>query len=715
MEEILKRTITTSMAERISTCEKYGGKSLNLSFLKLQDIPREILNFPQLEQLDIQGNFIHELPSFLFSFSNLRVLSAQDNNLSYIPPEIGKLIQLVRLNFNDNHIVEIDENIGFLQNLTTIYLNRNKLNSLPSTFSELSSLKVLALNGNQLTIPYEIVNGSIAGLKNYLASLKEGQVFTLCEAKLLVVGEGDVGKTRLCHALLSGVEDEPLSSTKGIEISKWTARPNTINKEYVINLWDFGGQEIYHSTHQYFLTKKSLYIFLWSARTDDDLHFFDYWLNVISLLSDKSPTLIVQNKSDIRTKEIDTRLIKGQFENVIGFLNTSAVTGEGLEALRCKIIEEVEKLPHFHQIVPLAWVEIRKSLEASNQPFMMYEEYLTICHNFGLSRERAEWLSEYFHILGVFLHFPDNIILSQIIFLQPEWATGSVYKLFDDNEVIASRGYFTANTLKRVWAEYPNDQYPALLELMKKFELCFEVPSKQCFIVPSRLPASPRTEIPHLEKNFPYYYQYEFMPAGIIERLIVRMHTLIHNDYFWKNGVVFIRESTIAIVEADRFKKRLSIRLDGTSKSELLAILRNEIEQIHITLNSPNFVEKVPCVCKECLDANTPFLHDHHIIERARTKKKKTIECQASFISVEINALLGGIDGTIESKENQIFELLKSLVDRFDDEETLAEKFNESVHLKPNLFGVGVNLNYLIAKALKKSKGTVVTNRGREA
>jgi GTPase SAR1 family protein len=672
--------------------------------LKLKEVPKIILDFPQLEQLDIQRNSISELPSFLFKLTNLRVLSAQNNHLSHIPPEIGSLTQLVRLNLNDNRIVKIDKKIGLLQNLTTLYLNRNRLISIPNTISELNSLKVLSINENSLSIPYEIINGSIEGLKNYLESLGEGQTFKLCEAKLLVVGEGDVGKTQLCHAILSGIQNDPSLSTKGIEISNWIVRKDSSDKEYVINLWDFGGQEIYHSTHQYFLTKKSLYIFLWSARTDDDLHFFDYWLNVISLLSDKSPTLVIQNKIDIRTKEIDTRLIRGQFENVIGFLNTSAVTGEGIDELRNRIIVEVEKLPHFHQIVPLAWVKIRKYLEDSNQPFMMYEDYLVVCNNNGLGRERAAWLSEYFHILGVFLHFPDNLILSQIIFLQPEWATGSVYKLFDDSEVISNRGYFTSSTLKRVWSEYPKEQYPALLELMKKFELCFEVPSKQHYIVPSRLPASPDTELPQLEKNLPYYYQYEFMPAGIIERLIVRLHALIDNNYFWKNGVVFKRESTIAIVEADRFKKRISIKLEGTAKSDLLAIIRNEIEQIHITLNSPIFTEKVPCVCKECLDASTPFLHSYHIIERARSKKKKTIECQNSFLAVEISALLGGLDGTIESKENQIFELLKGLVDRFDTEETLEEKLNESLHLKPNLFGVGVNLNYLIAKALKKSR-----------
>ena len=33
-------------------------------------------------------------------------------------------------------------------------------------------------------------------------------------------------------------------------------------------VWDFGGQEIYHATHQFFLTDQSLFVLVWSARAD---------------------------------------------------------------------------------------------------------------------------------------------------------------------------------------------------------------------------------------------------------------------------------------------------------------------------------------------------------------------------------------------------------------------------------------------------------------
>ena len=36
-----------------------------------------------------------------------------------------------------------------------------------------------------------------------------------------------------------------------------------------------------------FLTRRSLYLFVWDARKEEDHHSFDYWLNTIGLLSDQ--------------------------------------------------------------------------------------------------------------------------------------------------------------------------------------------------------------------------------------------------------------------------------------------------------------------------------------------------------------------------------------------------------------------------------------------
>ena len=78
--------------------------------------------------------------------------------------------------------------------------------------------------------------------------------------KLLLVGEGGAGKTSLAKK----IQDEryPLNpleaSTEGINVIRWDfERPS--NKRFRVNIWDFGGQAIYHATHQFFLTRRSAY------------------------------------------------------------------------------------------------------------------------------------------------------------------------------------------------------------------------------------------------------------------------------------------------------------------------------------------------------------------------------------------------------------------------------------------------------------------------
>ena len=133
-------------------------------------------------------------------------------------------------------------------------------------------------------------------------------------------------------------------STEGIDVQEYHFFGQD-NQEFRVNIWDFGGQEIYHATHQFFLTKRSLYLLVWEARTDQHLISFDYWLNVIKLLSNSSPTIIVLNKIDERVTSIDERSLRENFKNIVGFHQVSALSGKNIPDLINEIIRKVDKLP----------------------------------------------------------------------------------------------------------------------------------------------------------------------------------------------------------------------------------------------------------------------------------------------------------------------------------------------------------------------------------
>ena len=145
----------------------------------------------------------------------------------------------------------------------------NQLSSLPPEIGKLEQLKTIDRRGNPIPIPPEILGpkqpwkepGDIDTILNfYFRTVNLEETEPLYEAKLLLVGEGGAGKTSLANK----IQDEHYQlnpnepSTEGINVIRWDfAQPN--NQTFRVNIWDFGGQEIYHATHQFFLTKRSLY------------------------------------------------------------------------------------------------------------------------------------------------------------------------------------------------------------------------------------------------------------------------------------------------------------------------------------------------------------------------------------------------------------------------------------------------------------------------
>jgi GTPase SAR1 family protein len=107
--------------------------------------------------------------------------------------------------------------------------------------------------------PPEIVEQGREAILNYFEEIDTQGVARLFEAKVLVVGEGRAGKTSLVRRLYQ--PDLPLPSedetTKGIEVHRHEFRMED-GRAFRLNVWDFGGQQIYHATHQFFLTKSSL-------------------------------------------------------------------------------------------------------------------------------------------------------------------------------------------------------------------------------------------------------------------------------------------------------------------------------------------------------------------------------------------------------------------------------------------------------------------------
>jgi hypothetical protein len=218
-------------------------------------------------------------------------------NLKALPTEILNLTELQSLDLSYNQLESIPESISELQYLEKLDISFNRLINLPTTLLRLESLKSLDVRGNShLDLPPELLaNGADAQtiLSYYFRTARESS--PLNEAKLVLVGRGGVGKTSLVRRLVRGDFNPREKETPGINITQWNLRLRG-NDTVRLHVWDFGGQEIMHATHQFFLTERSLYVLVLGGRENTAERDAEYWLKMIESFGGRSPVIVVLNK-----------------------------------------------------------------------------------------------------------------------------------------------------------------------------------------------------------------------------------------------------------------------------------------------------------------------------------------------------------------------------------------------------------------------------------
>lgn len=495
-----------------------------------------------------------------------------------------------------NKISILPNEIGELKSLKELYIFGNNLKSLPKAILQLGNLKTLDIRDNPIKIPPEILE-KITQPQIILDYYFEHNKKMLGEAKILVLGQGSVGKTSLIRQMLDNLYNPGENKTEGINIRKFNFRAD--GSAWKINVWDFGGQEIMHATHQFFLTKRSLYLLVLDARLSQEENRVEYWLKIIQSFGSDSPVLIVGNKIDQHPLDIDRTGLQKKYPNIVDILETSAALGWGIKELRESIAKYITSLPHVHDFLPETWFIVKSKLEklSRNQNFITQDEYLKLCGVNDVTGENNQHtLIGFLHDLGVVLHFQDDPRLVNLGILNPQWVTNGVYKILNSHELFQNQGKLTLSLLNQILdlPEYPNDKRLFIVDMMKKFELCYDIEPDKSFLISDLLPKDePYTG--EWNNALAFQIHYNILPSSIISRFIVRMNEFIYKTV-WRSGVVLRRGENTALIKADFEDKKIYIWVGGEEENrrDLLAIIRAEFEKIHKTIAKIEAIEKVP-------------------------------------------------------------------------------------------------------------------------
>ena len=596
---------------------------------QLTALPDSLGKLTQLQELYLLNNQLTALPDSLGQLAQLQVLHLAGNRLKALPDSLGLLAQLQQLYLSGNRLTALPDSLGQLTQLQRLSVRDNRLTALPDSLARCERLRAISLIGNTgLGIPPEILElseeawraigrkidpDSRRALEWYFQSQAEpGR--RLNEAKMLLVGQGSVGKTSLVDYL---VHHKPCNSdqppTEGINIASWDVQGKKGKdgrfERIDLHIWDFGGQEIMHATHQFFLTRRSLYLLVIDARAGEKESNIHYWLKIIQSYGGESPILVVVNKCDQYPHELNETRLMRDYPSIQGFIQTSCSTGQGMADLRREIGKQVRRLPHVFDVLPQSYFEVKAKLEqaAREKNYIPIDDYREICRRHKVIKiENQDSLVRFLHDLGVVLNFQDPedpYGQNDPFVLNPEWVTGGVYAIINGRELKAKRdGLLTLQKLETVLNAlpgYPGNRHDFIVRKMMQFELAYQIgQGKEArWLIPELLdPREPKNLDWKPQESLNFQYVYPVLPAGVICRFIVRMHQCVDLNHSWRSGTVLRIEGTTVLVRGDMENNTVYIAVQGAvrRRKEVLAVVREAFRYVHSTIPALAPEEQVP-------------------------------------------------------------------------------------------------------------------------
>ncbi|OXB60529.1 hypothetical protein ASZ78_007432 [Callipepla squamata] len=578
---------------RMNVLEIMPDLSSSITTLKLSqncfiNVPETILLLPHLRSVDLSQNKILSLPGPVHWKSlNLRELLFNHNQIGVLDlsEKACAWSRLEKLHLSNNKLKEIPPQIGFLENLTSLDVSHNPdLRFFPDEMGRLSKIWDLPLEGLHLNLDFKHVGCKARDIIRFLQQrLKKAVPYN--RMKLMIVGNTGSGKTTLLQQLMRCKRTElgcP-KATVGIDVKDWIIQgKGKMKKELVLNVWDFGGQEEFYSTHPHFMTQRALYLAVYDlSKGEAEVDAMKPWLFNIKARASTSPVILVGTHLDVSNekqhKDCMSKITR-ELLNKRGFpaiqdyhFVNAKEESDSIMRLRKIIIKEslhfkIRDQPVVGQLIPDSYLELEKRilLERKNVPveFPVIDQkrLLEMVQENKLQLDENE-LPHAIHFLnesGVLLHFQDPALqLRDLYFVDPKWLckimaqilTVKVEGFSKYPKGIVKRSDVEKFLLKK--SKFPKIYMSQYFKLLEKFQIALPLGEDQLLIPSSLSDHRPVIELPHCENSeiIIRLYEMPYFPMGFWSRLINRLleispymlsgraRALRPNRMYWRQGI----------------------------------------------------------------------------------------------------------------------------------------------------------------------------------
>ena len=659
--------------------------SLDLGFNQIGENTSVLARLQKLATLFLDSNQITSSGARpLAGMVNLTSLSMANNKIGDDGAQaVANLINLKTLNLSNNQIGAAGaQELARLTALKNLYLNHNKIGSDgAAAFSVLSALKTLdlshtgvsdlsflsairglktlGLNGLQLRtedaeflrrtglqvylskgklgdIPVELLSkhptdDCMRRLRMHLKARDEDETnVEVRDVKVMILGNGRVGKTQLRRRLANLPYDETVESTHGVEIISINLPPAsdapTGTPPTPLKVWDFGGQDIYLGTHALFLKTRAVFPILWTPVSEanethevDGQPYRNYPLNewvryVLQLAGEKSPVLLVQSRCespvDRAQPPVDPALLK-RFTMTPQAIFYSAQMDQPQDRLLTPLRDAISAMAAASiSRISARWARVKLAIErraADGIKRMTRAEFNELCTKEKVTDPEAQAvLLGMLHDFGTVFH--DKSVWDDLIVLDQNWALQNIYAMFDrksgahETLHLVNKGRFTRSDLgSLLWDKdhSPRDQ-AAFIAMMVSCKAAFllrpesEIHGEALYIAPDLLPDRSSVEpllvgrYEEAHADAAREFSFAFALPSMLRELMGRWGEKAGQDgIYWQEGLWFHdkRAKSNVIVEALRpgdrsWRATIRIRAWHGDAAAVLDRLSHEVAEV---------------------------------------------------------------------------------------------------------------------------------------
>jgi len=427
-----------------------------------------------------------------------------------------------------------------------------------------------------------------------------------------------------------------------------------------------------------------------------------------------SPIIVVLNKMDQNPAfDVNRRFLQDKYQGIVNFCKISCGTGEGIKEVQDILKNTLSKVELSSTAWPAEWFRVKEQLEGMGDHFISQEEYFKLCGKEGVTDNSTKnTLVQFLHDLGIIVHFED-LPLKDMYVLEPTWITKGVYTIITSKHLVDNHGVLYLKSLGKILQtaegyDFPSDKHVFLVELMKKFRLCFPIDDKR-LLVPDLLDIQePEIEFDYDECVL-FRLDYQFLPKSIITSFIVKKHKSIVKKLCWRTGVVLSDKDfkTTALIRADEEKKRIHIFISGSQRREYLAVLRAAFLEINDQFEKLGVEELV--FAPDDTNVAVKYLHLLALQEHQGNQPFLPIDGKRTYQIEEFwGALYPSSSSTLDERETFINDVGEKVIvdtekkERFTD--TLLKIFPLKIPIVSDIIDIHAILQLISDKDKKRSK-----------